>query len=180
MTAIAGLVHGSRVYIGGDSAGVSGYSVTVRRDKKVFQNGPMVFGFSGSFRVGQVLEHALVIPERPADTSVDKFMCTLFVDAVRNALTDAGAMRKTSEEDNPRTLFLVGYEGRLFRVHYDLQVGESDDGYDAVGCAEDYVLGYLYATESVDYTPEQRIFGALACAERYSGGVCGPFTLRVS
>ena len=39
MTCIVGLVHEGVVYIGGDSAGVGGMSLTVRADEKVFQNG---------------------------------------------------------------------------------------------------------------------------------------------
>jgi hypothetical protein len=37
MTAIVGLVQAGSVYIGGDSAGVSGMSLTVRADAKVFR-----------------------------------------------------------------------------------------------------------------------------------------------
>ena len=39
MTCIVGLVHGGKVYMGGDSAGVGGYCLTVRADEKVFRNG---------------------------------------------------------------------------------------------------------------------------------------------
>ena len=38
MTAIVGLAQSGAVYIGGDSAGVSGMSLTVRADAKVFRN----------------------------------------------------------------------------------------------------------------------------------------------
>ncbi len=54
MTAIVGLVHNATVYIGGDSAGVSGYSMTVRADSKVFTIGPYLMGFTTSFRMGQL------------------------------------------------------------------------------------------------------------------------------
>jgi hypothetical protein len=52
VTAIVGLVHEGTVYIGGDSAGVSGYSMTVRADAKVFTVGPYLLGFTTSFRMG--------------------------------------------------------------------------------------------------------------------------------
>ena len=42
MTCIVGLVEKGNVYIGGDSAGVGGYSLTVRADRKVFRNGDFV------------------------------------------------------------------------------------------------------------------------------------------
>lgn len=51
MTCIVGLEHNGRVYIGADSAGVSGWDLTVRADKKVFRNGSFLFGFTDSFRM---------------------------------------------------------------------------------------------------------------------------------
>jgi hypothetical protein len=51
MTCIVGLVDGGRVWLGGDSAGVSGWDLTVRADRKVFRNGPYVMGFTTSFRM---------------------------------------------------------------------------------------------------------------------------------
>ena len=50
MTAIAAIVQDNVVYIGGDSAGVGGYSLEVRKDPKVFITGPFVMGFTTSFR----------------------------------------------------------------------------------------------------------------------------------
>ena len=44
MTCIVGLRHEGKAWIGGDSAGVGGLELTVRRDPKVFKNGPMLFG----------------------------------------------------------------------------------------------------------------------------------------
>ena len=42
MTCIVGLVHEGVVYIGGDSAGVGGMSLTVRADEKVLNSqGPL-------------------------------------------------------------------------------------------------------------------------------------------
>lgn len=40
MTCIVGVVEGHTVWMGGDSAGVGGYALTVRADQKVFRNGP--------------------------------------------------------------------------------------------------------------------------------------------
>lgn len=51
MTVIVGLVEEDRVHIGGDSAGISGCKLTVRKDPKVFRNGPYALGFCGSFRM---------------------------------------------------------------------------------------------------------------------------------
>lgn len=172
MTAIVGLVHDRRVYIGGDSASVGGYSLVVRADTKVFRNGPYVMGFTSSFRMGQLLHHALIPPAVSGD--LDKFMATTFIDAVRDCLKAGGYARKDSETESGGN-FLVGIEGRLFEVGSDYQVGENIDGYAACGCGSDLALGALYVTAG--QAPKHRIRTALAAAERFSAGVRGPFTI---
>jgi hypothetical protein len=59
MTAIVGLTDNGTVHIGGDSAGVSDWSLTIRADSKVFTNGPYVMGFTTSLRMGQLPRYAL-------------------------------------------------------------------------------------------------------------------------
>lgn len=174
MTAIVGLVHHGRVLLGGDSAGVAGWSMTVRADPKVFTNGPYVIGYTTSFRMGQILRYA-VLPAAPRKPGkLYRHMCTTWVDAVRSALKDAGWAKKESEQETGGT-FLVGVAGRLFEVCADYQIGEPADGYDAVGCGADIARGALHVTSS--RAPHKRITAALAAAERHSAGVRGPFTL---
>lgn len=172
MTCIVGLAHEGKVYIGGDSAGVGGYSLTVRADRKVFRNGDFVMGFTSSFRMGQLLHHAFSPPKRHPDTDVDKFMVTYFINAVRDCLKSGGYAEKHNDAERGG-VFLVGYEGRLFRIDNDYQVGEAADGFDAVGCGEEIAQGAMFANKTGK--PEQRLRVALEAAERFSAGVRGPF-----
>ncbi|WP_405399196.1 hypothetical protein [Streptomyces microflavus] len=173
MTVIAGLAHKGRVHLGADSAGVSGLQLTVRRDAKCFRNGPYVMGFTTSFRMGQLLQHALVPPCPEGDLS--RFMATTFIDAVRTCLKDAGWARKESEQEQGGT-FLVGVAGHLFTIYSDYQVGEAIDGYDAVGCGDELALGALHATATLGLPPRARLTAALAAADHHSAGVTGPYT----
>ncbi len=176
MTCIVGIAHKGTVYIGGDSAGVDGrLGLTVRADRKVFINDEYVMGFTSSFRMGQLLNHALAIPSRHPDTDLEKFLVTDFVDAVRNCLKTGGYATRENEAESGGT-FLVGVEGRLFTVHDDYQVGENVDGYAACGCGEDIALGSLHST--VGQPPKKRIEMALKAAERFSGGVRAPFHIE--
>jgi ATP-dependent protease HslVU (ClpYQ) peptidase subunit len=172
MTAIVGLTHNGGVYIGGDSAGVSGLSLMVRADTKVFHNGPYLFGFTTSFRMGQLIHHAFV-PPKPKGT-LERFMPTTFVDALRGCLKEGGWARKDSEREEGGT-FLVGVRGRLFMVHEDYQVGQAADGYAAVGSGDQIALGALYATAETGLSPRKRITLALRAAERFNASVRGPF-----
>lgn len=176
MTAVVGLVHDGIVWIGGDSAGVGpGYSLTVRADAKVFTVGDYIFGFTDSFRMGQLLRYSLTLPKPPSG-DLHRFMATDFIDAVRKCLTEGGWARKSDEQERGGN-FLVGVNGRLFEVMSDYQVAEPVDLYAAVGCGYELALGAMYATEWTGQTPRQRIELALKAAERFSGGVRGPFLI---
>ena len=175
MTCIVGLINDGKVFIGGDSAGVHGLHVRTRADRKIFKNGRFVFGFTSSFRMGQILQFSFVPPKHHADTDVFKFMVTDFVNAVRKVLQSGGYALKDKERESGGT-FLVGYESRLFTVCDDYQVAEVSLPYAACGCGEQYAIGALFATSKI--TPRRRIKIALEAAEENSGGVRGPFHIE--
>ncbi|MBE3073108.1 MAG: hypothetical protein IMZ67_09045 [Acidobacteria bacterium] len=176
MTAIAAVVHDGRVYVGGDSAGVSGWTLSVRADLKVFTNGPFVMGFTSSFRMGQLLRYAFVPPAHPNGVDDSRFMVTTFVDAVRDCLKAGGYAKKENEREEAGS-FIVGYHGRLFIVCDDYQIAEPADGIAAVGTGDAAALGALFATP--EKNPTERILLALAAAERHNMGVRGPFHVEV-
>jgi hypothetical protein len=173
VTCIVGVEQDGRVYIGGDSAGVAGYSLTIRADTKVFRVGPYIMGFTTSFRMGQLLRYRLEVGQ-PTGWDVDRFMATTFVDAVRACLSDGGFLRSDSGVEQGGS-FLVGIQGRLYAVHSDFQIAKSLTGYDAVGCGEELALGSLHGTSELD--PKSRVLKALAAAEAHSAGVSGPFVV---
>lgn len=175
MTCIVGFVEGNKVWMGGDSAGVGGWDLTVRADQKVFRNGPMLFGFTSSFRMGQLLRYALKVPDHDPRVEVEKYMATYFIDAVRECLKLHGFASKTSDVEKGGT-FLVGYMGRLFTIYDDYQVGSSADGFDAVGCGNQIARGALYASGHL--FGQEKAEMALRAAERCSAGVRGPFHIE--
>lgn len=179
MTCIVGLVDNGRVCIGGDSAGVSGIDLIIRADKKVFRSGDFVFGFTSSFRMGQLLRYSFVPPKHISDKSIDEYMVTDFVDAVRECLKKGGYATKQNDVETAGT-FLVGYKGKLFCIEDDYQVGESSDDYYTCGCGYLIANGSLFATSKErlpTIKPEDRILVALRAAENHSAGVRGPFTI---
>jgi ATP-dependent protease HslVU (ClpYQ) peptidase subunit len=173
MTCIAAVAQNGKVYIGGDSAGVGGYSLTVRADEKVFVNREMIMGFTSSFRMGQLLRFKLEIPYHKPEIEIYEYMVTDFIEAVRQCLKDGGFVRTNSGEDSGGT-FLVGYKGELFIIDDDFQVGRPLLGYDAVGCGEDIAKGSLFSTKDGTKSAEERILESLKAAEQFSAGVRGP------
>jgi len=174
MTCIVGLVDNNKVYIGGDSAGVSGHDITIRRDEKVFANGHFLMGFTTSFRMGQLLRYELKVPEQPEDMDDFKYMVTIFIKAVRECLGEGGFLKKNNEVESGGS-FLVGYKGRLYEIDDDYQVGSAVDNVLAVGCGAKVALGAMYASTG---DPVGRIRKALEISERLSGGVRSPFLIK--
>lgn len=179
MTCIVGLEHEGSVYIGGDSAGVEAWSLEIctRADEKVFINetGEFIMGFAGSFRIGQLLRYALVPPDQPSKKDDMAYMVTDFIDAVRAMQRDKGTMKKENELEEHDAAFLVGYNGKLYVIESDFQVGRPIEDYAAVGCGAQIALGAMYATRGSQLTPEERITLALQAATEYSAGVRPPF-----
>lgn len=175
MTCIVGIVENGKVTIGGDSAGIGAYVVTIRADSKVFRNGSFLIGYTSSFRMGQLLRYAFTPPERAADVDVFRYLATSFVDAVRDCFKAGGYARKESEQESGGC-FLIGYERRLFVVDSDFQVAESALGYIAVGSGAEVALGALYATQGRPV--RERIETAITAAAQFTAGVRLPCVIE--
>jgi hypothetical protein len=180
VTCIVGAVGADgRIYIGGDSSGTSGWTQTPRADQKVFERREYVFGFTTSFRMGQLLRYALTLPEAPVSRSadLDRFMATKFVDAVRKCLAAGGFAQKENGVENGGR-FLVGLRGSLYAVGSDFQVGRSRFPFAATGCGEDEARGALYTLvggQQFVAEPERVVLSALEASAALNAGVCGPF-----
>lgn len=175
MTCIAAIAAGGIVHMIGDSAGVSGWDLSLRKDTKVFRVADMVMGFTSSFRMGQLLRYNLSAPKHHPDVDLFTYMVTAFIPAVRDCLKSGGYARIDSNEEHGGC-FLVGVKGRLFRVDSDFQVGESIYPFESVGCGAPYALGALSVLiDDESRTPEQSLNCALLRSERFSAGVRRPF-----
>ena len=176
MTCIVALKFNGKMYMGGDSAGVAGLGLTVRKDPKVFKKDNMLFGYTSSFRMGQIIRYSFKIPEHNKDMSDFEYMCTTFIDLLRKCFKEKG-YGKTRDGQDSGGSFLVGYKKEIYKIDNDFQVGINHDRYDACGCGESIALGSMFST--VDEDPDRRIRTALEAAERHSAGVRSPFKLEV-
>jgi len=174
MTCIVGLRTPNGVYIGGDSAGKSENYVAIRADRKVFALGDFVFGFTTSFRMGQLIQYKFNPPTPPENQDeLFGYMVSSFVDGIREVFADNGYMHTDKDGEEFGGVFMVGYKDRMFVVYSDFQVEELVVNYSAIGCGQEYAFGSLYSTSHLD--AEERIINALSAAEFYSPGVCAPF-----
>lgn len=172
MTCIVGIAHGGKVLMGADSAGVGGYDRRIRADRKVFKNGELIFGFTSSFRMGQLLQYDLTPPPIMEGQSAYEYAVKALVPAIRTSFRNGGWLKVENAVESGG-LFLVGFRGKLFSIHNDLQVGEGTESYEAVGCGDAYAMGAMHALS--DATPRARLEAGLNAAEKFSAGVAGPF-----
>lgn len=179
MTCIVGMVDDDKtIWIGGDAAAVGGYSVAAYANTKVWRAGEFLFGFTGSFRLGQVLQYGFLPPARRFDQDTYAYMVTDFVAAVRETCKEHGCLITSAEglDGFDGSAVMVGYDKHLFVIYDDLQVQESSRGYDALGTGEEYALGSVFSSEHLD--TQERITLALEAAANFSKGVQPPFTIE--
>lgn len=175
MTAIAGLIDGKNVWIGGDSAAGRGQDVRVRSDAKVFRlhNG-MLVGCTTSFRMAQLIRYKFTAPEQSASKDDMRYLVTDFVDELRHVFRSNGLMEVNNSVESGGE-FLIGWKGGLYSIMSDFQVADYRlDGIAAAGCGESYVIGSLASTTG---DPERRVRTALEVAAGFSEAVRPPFTI---
>src|SRR5687767_7191450 len=112
MTCVIALRDGDEIYMGADSAGVSGTSLQIRKDPKIYRvratPGEMLVGYTTSFRMGQILGYSLTPPIYDPATPLERYMVTTFIDAVRDALKRGGVAKKDNEVESGGD-FLIAY-----------------------------------------------------------------------
>ena len=179
MTCIVGIETDEGVVIGADAASVDvGWlSRHASENPKVFANGGFLFGFTTSWRMGQLLQHKFSPPDHPGRLTDMQYLCTIWVDAVRICLKDGGFATKEKEEEKGGN-FLIGYRGRLYEVLPDYQIGRTANRYEAVGIGYMLALGALHATAGLPLSPEMRVQKALEAAAHHNAGVCPPFLIE--
>jgi len=174
MTCIVGWIGKDRVYVGGDSARAEGWQVRQTSINKVLKKENFLFGYTTSFRMGQIIQHHVKLPERKKLQPILDYLVVDLIEAIRKQLTEKGFTKK---QDNRETggSFIIGCSEGIFRVDADFQVNSASDGLEAVGCGEDYALGAMKALNNV--SDKQRIQRALETAAYFCGGVLPPFTI---
>lgn len=113
MTCIVGVETENSVIIAGDLGSSTRNTIDPTRLKKVFlkkypsenENNKMIIGYSSSFRMGQLLEYKLNIPEQEPFTLDLEYLSTVFIDEVRKVLKKGGFTKIENNEESGWLLF---------------------------------------------------------------------------
>lgn len=175
MTCIVAIVQDGKVWMGADSAASnSSWHLRTRNDQKLFRKGEMLFGFTSSYRMGQLLRYCFSPPPFEGQRDPMEYLCGPFIDELLKCFEDK---KYAAIKDNVARggCFLVGWRGQIYRIEEDFQVAQAADPFDSVGCGDVYALGALAAIEDAKMSARKKLIRALEVAERYSAGVRRPF-----
>ena len=181
MTAVAAYVDKKKViWMGGDAAAVADYALSTLARRKVFVKESMIFGYTNSFRLADILQYCLAIPPRHVGQCAEEYVCASFIPALRAAVSEHGYTGMDNDEEAGGNI-LVGYQGRIYNIQSDLAVVYRDAPYDAVGCGAELCIGAMHALAG-EKRAERRgrdvVLAALRAAEANCAGVRRPFTVK--
>jgi len=186
MTCIVGYIEKTNskttIYIGADSAGISGHDITLRNDPKVFiktnKTDSFIFGFTSSFRMGQILMSSNFNPPvQKIDDTDFNYLITDFIDEIRKSFKNGGYLKKSDDGSDDGGTFLVGYRDKIYKIENDFQVGEPLINYVSIGAGEDYALGAMSILDENNDNVEDKIYKALKTAEKFNTAVHKPFKI---
>lgn len=165
MTCIAGIAHEGIVYIGGERSAADEVSITTLAVPKVYVKGDWIYGFAGSYGIGQLMD-TIKLP--PAGENPYITLRTTVVERLKVAITNYSR----EEMKDYDTSWLVGSGGRLFELHHsDYSVIEVHTT--AIGSGANLALGSLYTTHDWK-SQEKRLKTAIGAAITYSPTCQGP------
>jgi ATP-dependent protease HslVU (ClpYQ) peptidase subunit len=180
MTIIIGYKEKDKVTIAGDTRGTKGHQIIHRVDGKTFTVHGISYGFTSSYRMGQILKYHM--PEVYAkDRSEDtfKYVVNSLVPTFKQILFDSGFNGDYDSHNEVGGVFLIALDGKLFCIESDFQVVEPLEDYYAVGCGDEFALGSLYQTSKDTKTDvKAKITEALNCACYFSKGCGGTYTFE--
>lgn len=183
MTCIVAIKDERGLHFGGDTAVLRGWTIYRSGPPKVFARDGILFGSAGDMRTAQVIRHALEIPKPTEGEDDEHYISVTLVDAMREALSAAGALEKKNETEKSAgdNDFLIGYRGELYTITGNYSVMRLPGDYAAIGSGVEVALGALFVTgqhPALDRAPSTalRLMLALEAAEEYAWGVRRPFT----
>lgn len=176
MTCIIAIEQNNQVLIGADRMGSSSYAGEPVAFAKCFKNGPLIIGYSGSFRAGQILQYGLEVP--PLTNNLDKWVAIDLPIAIRKAFKD-NEWLETTDGKAVGAPILIAVQGRCYQMQTDFSFLRSLSGEYAIGSGQDFAMGSLRSTRG-KMPPKRRIIEALDTASEYVLSVAPPYDFVIS
>lgn len=177
MTCIIAIEEEGVVYMGSDAAASGDGLVGIVTSPKVFHNGPLLIGYTDSFRMGQLLQYTLEAPIESMTWDVDRWVSVDLMAAVRTCFEENGyEVSKEGRVEGGQ--FLVAVAGRCYEVQDDYSALRYSSGEYSVGAGASHAMGSLHSTREWE-DQWVRLEAALDAATEHVLGVDPPFFFAV-
>lgn len=182
MTCVVAITDGTTVWMGADSAGTNDVGeVFIKANPKVWRAGECVLGTCGDARMSQALQYYFEPPPVQGD-DVFRHMIGIFVEKLREALRQGGALLRKTEVDEIDGHILVGLRGHIFTVGSHFGITETIEPYGAIGTGAPEARGALWGIRAhnspvAEFDTDKLLLAALTASERFNSGVQRPFTI---
>lgn len=133
MTCIVALKKDGVCYLAGDRMASNGFCKSSYAQPKVFKNGKFMFGYTTSFRMGQLLEHCWNPPARQEGEAEKEYLFNSVIPSIKRLFKDNDWEDSGSDPENRGGTFIMAFEGNLYRVESNYAVLEMSREFDAVG-----------------------------------------------
>jgi ATP-dependent protease HslVU (ClpYQ) peptidase subunit len=136
MTCIVGVELDNKVLIGGDIQGTGGNNKIVHTQPKVFHKRNIIFGYTTSYRFGQILENHLTDPVVPEESEeIYRWLVTVLVPSMKEILE--------AHDYKDGGQCLIGIRNQLWDLQSDYSVLRSVQGFSACGSGSEYAMGSM-------------------------------------
>jgi len=183
MSCIIGYADNEKVYMCYDSIEIcdADHSYKVTTTDKCFIKKNILFGCVGSIRAITLFKYKLNFDLQKKGMSDHEYLSTIVIDRIRDLFVDYGCMIKNDDGEEKvlaNSQMLIGYKGKLYEMYPDFYVGEiANPSYEAIGFNGSYALGSLYALESSNMTPEEKLLFSMSAVRKFAVTICEPYKI---
>lgn len=178
MTCVVAYKEDDCVYMGFDSIGMDNdCNYMIRKDPKVFINDEILYGFVGSFRMGQILMYSFKRPDHASYlNNFKEYIYGPFIDELIKCFKNKEIIKDDNGEISCGN-FMFAFKGILYEVQDDFQIAEHDLHYNSLGIASHYALGALKILEGKKINVVKRLTTALETSAFFSAAVRKPYII---
>lgn len=179
MTIIAAFKGPDGLFIGGDSLAADSNASVYMEDQKVFGFNGFSFGYAGSFRFGQVLNHCFCPPPHDPRLDDQTYMVSVWVENLRETLQTYGVLKSESgvDEIGDGGLGLIIYRDQIYMLQGDLSIIRLATPYGAIGVGESFAVGAMYALMDSELGAKDILEKGLQAAVRHCPRCGDPITI---
>ena len=179
MTCIVLVVSDSgTVVMGSDSGGFDENSKEVRNEPKIFCCGNVMIGFSGNFRIGQILQFCLKDLFQQLHSNNLETIVTQIVPVLQKKLKKCGCICLENGQKTMNAELFIALYGKAYKIESNFQVSEIMH-FSSIGSGNMCALGALDALNetNTDLTAHDAALIALEAAQNFTPFVVKPFTI---